>query len=173
MYCKSIIEHLAQQLVSEQVEVIKHQALVDTIKQAIKEKKLSIIHDLINDQIFYIDHKYYFVQEINAEDMSDGFEVAVTLVELDPSIDDTNLTKRERELLAEYKQVSLSGCWCGLFELSQSLAVLKHGIKLVKRIYTRFYFDDASEPEFNEQSGIKVGCKGVNGRSLLLEDLIA
>lgn len=59
IYSKQVCELLAQQLATEQAEVLKHQAIVEGIQKTIFDKKKEIIKRIVNNYFFSFEDKLY------------------------------------------------------------------------------------------------------------------
>ena len=177
-----VYELLAQQLAAEQAEVIKHEAIVESIKQSILNKKLDVIQRVIGGKLFRHEGKRFIVLYESAYDTESGISVIMSFCE-DPDdyLDGAGgLTKKEIDLLGKYK-VAFSHCiwnqdadWrIELFGASNQLARLKNDIRLIKTMFWEFSYDEACDPEFFKRSGITLGtATGVGCKRIMLEDTI-
>ena len=175
----SVCELLAQQLVEEQAEVIKHQGTVNYIKQTIMEKKTEVIKKLVEGRMYKFEGKRVIVIEVSSFESKDGIFVMLSFAE-DPASakKHTSLTKREKVLLAKYSEAfkhcrhHFDDYWRNeALTAAYALGSLKHGISLHDERYWEFSFDEAKDPSFFKTSGITVDAfRGCGYENVLLED---
>lgn len=175
----SVCELLAQQLVTEQAEVVKHQGTVNIIKQAILEKKTEIVKRLVRGRMFKFEGKLVIVTNVNSYESEEGFVITFTFAEEPVSATRfISLTKREKDLLNQYSEAfkycrqRYETCWeREVSKLGYALGILKHRISLIEHSSQEFRFDDAKEPGFFRTTGILVNeFKGCSSRVLMLEE---
>lgn len=175
----SVCELLAQQLVEEQAEVIKHQGTVNNIKLAIRVKKTEVIKKLVEGRMYKFEGKRVIVIEVSSFESKDGIFVMLSFAEDPASVNkQTSLTKREKDLLAKYSE-AFKHCrhrfdeyWRGeALRAAYALGSLKHGINLLDERLWEFSFDQAKDPDFFKTSGITVDAfRGCGYENVLLED---
>ena len=180
--CKTC-EQLAQQLVDEQAELFRHQALIDSIKMAIYQKKLEVITRKTKGKAFMIDGKVKIVTDVESFMTENNmcFSLTFATQHVGTQIGST-LTKTERDLLSKYENL-FEQCKYYLdddlahriYYIGKRLKDLKNGIGLVNdsNLY-HFNYDDASKPGFFDETGIKVEVKNNITRAYeakTLEDL--
>ena len=175
----SVCELLAQQLVEEQAEVIKHQGTVNNIKRTILEKKTEVIRKLVEGRMYKFEGKRVIVIEVSSFESQDGIFVMLSFAEDPASVNkQTSLTKREKELLEKYSE-AFKHCrhhfdeyWGSeALRAAYALGSLKHGINLLDERYWEFSFDEAKDPSFFKTSGITVDAfRGCGYENVLLED---
>jgi hypothetical protein len=175
----SVCELLAQQLVEEQAEVIKHQGTVNNIKRTILKKKTEVIKKLVEGRMFKFEGKRVIVIEVSSFESEDGIFVMLSFAEDPVSVNkQTSLTKREKELLAKYSE-AFKHCrrhfdeyWGSeALRAAYALGSLKHGISLLDERYWEFSFDKAKDSDFFKTSGITVDAfRGCGYENVLLED---
>ena len=155
---------MAQQLVEEQAELVKRTAVVEQIKNSIREKKMDVIRRKLMGRMFRYRGKRYIVTNLEHENEGDGLYVMAYLGEVpDAYLKRTDLTKRERELLLEYQEELKSGRWYltpksseRVRDAVEQLSILKHGIDLEVCFSEFFTFDEFAQPDFFKHSGIMV-----------------
>ena len=178
---KEVCEQLAQQLVKEQAELVKQDAVVNGLKDAIFRKKAEIIKDRIDGQFFQFDRLMY---PLSISISYGSYYMAVSIcfgADPDEAIPiGVILTKREKELFESYKESfnkyldwerTEDGmeAWRKILELKQ----LKNGLNLGMYKNWLIGLSDATEPGFFTRTGLTLG--GYQGMSLIptmLEDRI-
>ena len=158
-----VCEQLAQQLVEEQAELVKRTAVVEQIKNSIREKKMDVIGRKLMGRVFKYRGKRYIVTNLEHEYEGNGLFVLVHLGEYKDPINEAKLTKRERALLLEYREALKTCRWTLVSEESRKahhaakqLRILKHGIDLEVCFSEFFNFDEFAQPDFFKHSGIMV-----------------
>jgi hypothetical protein len=170
IYSNQVCGLLAQQLVEEQAEVVKHEAVVKELKNAIISRKVEVVSNLVEGRVFDFDNKQVIVLDIDSYEVDDGFYIELIFGELPTSATlGFQLTKRESELLSKYTY-AIDRCsrnfdrnwYIRANDVANELANLKNGIKLIERSLYGFNFDDAIDPDFFKKTGITVerfcGC---------------
>ena len=175
----SVCELLAQQLVTEQAEVVKHQGTVNIIKQTILEKKTEVVKRMVRGRMFKFEGKLVIAMNVNSYESEKGFVITLTFAEEPLSATRfISLTKREKDLLNQYSE-SFKHCRQGYdsywereaSRLGYDLGILKHRISLIEHCCREFSFDEAKEPDFFKTTGILVNeFKGCSSRMLMLEE---
>lgn len=177
----SVCGLLAQQLVEEQAEVVKHQGTVNIIKRTILEKKTEVIKRLVRGRFFKFNGMKVIVMNVESYETERGFIVTLTFGE-DPESATRyiQLTKKEKDLLAQYTEafgqckLDLDNDWeRKASKAGYSLGYLKHGICPINQIYREFNFDGAKDPDYFKTTGIFVNeFRGCSSRKLMLEETI-
>lgn len=177
-----VFEKLAQQLVEEQAELIKKEAIVQGLKKAIREKKLSIVKQCVEGKMLKLDGKTGVVAQLECCDCEDSMKILLHFG-VDPIMavqNDATLTKKERKLLQKYKQY-YGSCKCYLDEvlgsdvldIARQLKKLKHGIELIIPYAWHISYDDATQPDFFVKTGLAVGGYiGCGVERKMLEDVV-
>lgn len=175
----SVCELLAQQLVTEQAEVVKHQGTVNIIKQAILDKKMEVVKRLVRGRMFKFEGKLVIVMKVDSYESENGFVITFTFAEEPVSATRfISLTKREKDLLNQYSE-AFKYCRQGydsywereVSRLGYDLGILKHRISLIEHCSQEFSFDEAKDPDFFRTTGILVNeFKGCSSRMLMLEE---
>ena len=177
-----VFEKLAQQLVEEQAELIKKEAIVQGLKKAIREKKLEVIEQCVDGKMLKLDGKKGVVAQLECCDCEDSMEIILHFG-VDPIMvvqDVATLTRKERELLREYKPY-YDSCKCYLDEvlgsdilnIARQLKKLKHGIEIIISYTWHISYDDATQPDFFERTGLAVGGYiGCGVERKMLEDVV-
>lgn len=179
-FSNKVYQLLIQQLATEQAEVVKHQAVVDGIKNRIFEAKKSLIMDKILDDAFLIDGKKVYAIEVQVDQKENEISVFVRFaVSPEYAIQEgIILTKREAELFAEYREAfeqylhSVDGTIIErLINLAYSLIRLKNHVSLYDYQSWDFPYEDADQPDFFKRTGLTTGeYKGYTTNQLMLED---
>lgn len=176
-----VYEQLAQQLVVEQAELMQKEVVVSGLKKAIAEKKLNIVRDCINGALFKIEGKKVAVLKLSSSYSDDEMSFGVTFG-IDPksiTLDESKLTKKEKELWQQYKDsfVNCKWNWCEderqkALDAAHHLDSLKHKIHLWIPFYWRFSYDDALKPGFFKNTGLGINdFHGLNPEPLMLEEV--
>ena len=170
IYSNQVCGLLAQQLVEEQAEVVKHEAVVREIKKAIIDKKMEVVSNLVEGRVFEFDNKEAIVFDVDSFEVKGGFFIELTFGQLPPSATlGLQLTKKESELMDQYAKALDHCCHCFQSDwyniasrAANALADLKNGIRPIDRSMYGFNFDDAIDPDFFKKTGITVerfcGC---------------
>ena len=82
-YSLELCKQLACELVTEQAEVVKHQAIIETIKDAIVKKKQQVIEQRLLGKMTNILRYDHLVLDIDVEKQDESILVSVTFG-LDP-----------------------------------------------------------------------------------------
>ena len=167
IYSNSVCELLARQLATEQAEVVKHQAIVENIQKTIFDKKKEIIKRIVNNYFFSFEGKRYSVLDLSFGESDGIMIVSITFGEDPTDIDMEGLTRRETELLKQYrkdyersidyedKEVSSHA-----IRVARDLYWLKNRINLLRYETNSFHVDQAISPGFFEETGIKIRMRG-------------
>ena len=178
IYSKQVCGLLAQQLVTEQAEVLKHQAVVESIWKTIVEKKTDIIKRIVNGNFFRIDGIRYLALKLSIEENGDMLVVDITFgITPDVIGSEEKLTRREAELLKEYRDNYDKTIFGNIGEYggkavhaARELKYLKNQIYLLRIKSFNIDMTKAFEPKFFEESGLLIrDCRGARN----LEDYIA
>ena len=174
-----VCEQLAQQLVSEQVEVLKHETLVKEIKAKLIEGKMQLIKKLIMGKNFRLEGKKMTALEILFDEKDGKLHVHLEMA-LDPASEvmPCLLTKNEKQLLKEYRNC-LEACCFGLdfmsrdtLETARRLECLKNRISLTRCYCWVIDLNDATTPGFFSESGLTTGrFLGAGTKREMLEDV--
>ena len=170
-----LCELLAQQLVEEQAELVKREAVVEQIKCSLREKKMEVIKRRLVGRVIRYNHRKFIVTEIERDDYDNGLFVMVRLGEIPNAyLERTDLTKREKELLLDYKEALKSCRWNLTPQRSErvrdaveQIRPLKHGINLEEFFNGCFNFEEFSQPGFFNHSGITVTTDTLRGCAFL------
>jgi len=178
-FSKEVYEQIAQNLVSEQAELLKHQTLVEEYKIILVEGKKQLIRKLVKGNKLYVDGKHVRVLEVKFSEEVNKLGVTV-IAGLDPfrEVLPNCLTKREKQLLDQYK---IYFRYCNgrdektleyILEVVNKLSNLKNNIDLGTCYYWTIDMINATLPDFFSNSGLTTGrCGGPNGRCLMFEEL--
>ena len=159
-----VCEQLAQQLVTEQVEMLKHEALIKEIKARLAEGKQQVIRKLILGRTFRLEGKKMTALKLLFDEKDGKLQVHVEMG-LDPKSEVTSclLTRKEEQLLREYRN-SLAAYHYGLdimvkntLETARRLSCLKNCIILTRCYCWRIDLDNATTPGFFSESGLTTG----------------
>lgn len=175
-FSTEVCKHLACELVTEQAQLLKHEALVNELKAAIVEGKKQLIKNLILGKEFLLEGKRMVAIEISFFERMDDMEVTVTMgLDPDECIMHNPVTKQEQRLIDLYKDSCYS---CKEYQdensgseasnLAGRLLRLKNHHLLTQCFWGRIDFANATTPGFFEQSGIVIHEE--NGY-YMLEDL--
>lgn len=178
-FSKQVYAQIAQDLVKEQAELLKHQSLVDEYKKILVEGKKQLIRKLIMGKRLYVDGKPVIVLEVKTyeEDNKLGVTVIAGLNPFKESIP-CSLTKKENQLLEQYK-ILFRYCNSGddkmlerAWEVVNQLSCLKNNIDLAMCGYWTIDMNNASQPDFFSKSGLKSGIYGgTSGMELMIEEV--
>ena len=175
-FSSQVCEQLARELVTEQAEMLKHEALVKEIKAKLVEGKQQLIRKLIERKTFLLNGKKRTVLLVEFDEYQDNMRIEMTMG-LDPKEIDlpTSMTRKEKELLRDYKDCLLfcyedQSEWACIdaLEIANELKSLKNGIYLSYVTIGEIDFSNATTPGFFEQSGLEVRDEG---GYYMLEDL--
>lgn len=164
---KTVCELLAQQLATEQAEVLKHQAIVEGFQKTIFDKKKEIIKRIVNNYFFIIEGRVYSALDLSFGEGGDKLIVSITFGETPTDIDLKGLTRREAELLKQYRKdydrsIDYEDKEANNHAISvaRNLYWLKNKINLLKYETNCIYIDQAIRPGFFEETGIKIRTRG-------------
>ena len=176
-FSSEVCEQLARELVTEQAELLKREALVKTMKAKIIEGKEQLINSLIGGKTFKARSGNRTALEITYYEEPDSLMVVVTFGrDSKDVVKDVRLTRREKALIEDYED--LRRCCANGFKdgdgidaisIAEKLGVLKHHIYLV---YPSVWKIDLSNPDSNDffkRSGLDTK---MDDKNLMLEDLI-
>lgn len=174
---RQVCEQLARELVTEQAELLKHEALVKTMKAKIIEGKEQLINSLIGGKTLQTRGKKETVLEINFYEETDCLLVVVTFgVNPNDVIKGKSLTRREKALLDDYDYLRRccafgfsDGDGIDAVRIARKLEALKNHIYLVYRSTWKIDLENPGNSDFFKKSGLKVGKDGIG---MMLEDLI-
>ena len=167
IYSNSVCELLAQQYATEQAEVLKHQAIVESISKTIFDKKKEIIKRIVNNYFFNFDGKVYSALDLDFGECANTLIVSITFGEDPVYIDQEGLTRRETELLKQYwkefdRSIDFKDKEAGhhAVRAAEDLCWLKNRISLLKHEAYAFNIDHAVKPGFFEETGIRIWTRG-------------
>ena len=175
-FSSQVCGRLACELVTKQAELLKHETLVKEIKAKLVEGKKQLIKKLIERKTFLLNGKKRTVLLVEFDEYQDNMRVELTMG-LDPDEIDlpTNMTRKEKELLMDYKDYLLvihedQSEWACIdaLEIANELKSLKNGIYLSYVTIGEIDFSKATTSGFFEQSGIEIRNEG---GCYMLEDL--
>ena len=162
---KLVAEQLANELVQEMAELEKRQAVVNSIKEKICNMKKLIIGNLVEDSVFRIEGKKQIVLHHSFQTYINTMEVEMTFGIMPEEVLKMypKLTKKEEELLGEYKK-SFDRCCYGMLqeaglkaeEIARKIILLRNRINLTNRIVWQIDLGSATEPGFFESSGLEI-----------------
>ena len=187
MYKKSIFssevcKQLACELVTEQAEVVKHQAIIETIKDAIVKKKQQVIEQRLLGKMTNILRYDHLVLDIDVEKQDESILVSVTFG-LDP--DEVikiygPMTRNEKSEFEQYKleyehcrrKYDMDNAYEAIFAANR-LRTLKNHICLTEDCQWHIDYSQATTACFYQNSGLYTSnYKGNSVETVLLEDLI-
>ena len=175
-FSKEVCERLAHELVTEQAELLKHEALVKTMKEKLVEGKKLLIRSLIGRKTFLIEGKWMTALAIDFYVEADSMVVYVTFG-LDPAdvVGGCLLTRKEERLLKDYsmqrkccREPGYEDVDKDTLETAESLAFLKNGINLIRSYAWTVDFSNPSSKDFFAESSLVVLDEY---GSIMLEDL--
>ena len=180
IFSTEVCEQLAQQLVTEQAEIVKREAIVEGLRKTLIEKKKSLIRDCVDGQMFKLDDKKYAVLHLRIDEREDELWVSVTFGECpDHYLDNKKgLTKAEQDALAEYTK-AFDICYRGLnkedgdraYDVANRLARMKHGLNFITCRWWTFYYEDFNRPGYFKSSGLTYTSAKKKKKKMPLEDL--
>ena len=180
IFSTEVCEQLAQQLVTEQAEIVKREAIVEGLRKTLIEKKKSLIRDCVDGQMFKLDDKKYAVLHLRIDEREDELWVSVTFGECpDHYLDNKKgLTKAEQDALAEYTK-AFDICYRGLnkedgdraYDVANRLARMKHGLNFITCRWWTFYYEDFNRPGYFKSSGLTYTNASNRDIKTPLEDL--
>lgn len=175
---------LANQLVEEQTELVKHQALVDALRKAILEKKKEVIKDMAGGRTLIIKDKRMILLSVEVEEYY-GKPRIVTRLGQEPhdAIKGLKLTAIEKKLMREYEKAfgrcanecHDSDAWAeNAQNLGGRLFRLKNSLDLIDCYSVYFEYDNATDPNFFNTTSIVIerSGRGVCARETRLEDAV-
>lgn len=176
-YSSELCEQLSHELVTEQAELLKHQALVKAIKEKLWEGKKQLIEKLIKGKTFLLDGMQKTALMVEFGEYDGNLRVEVTMgMNPDDIAMPRVMTKKEKILVLDYQQcVDLCS---GDFHYdygreaardAQELKSLKNRIYLTYVCVWDVDFSNATTPFFFEESGLEVHR---NGEITMMEDNI-
>lgn len=173
-FSQNVCRQLAEQLINEQTEVMKHVAELNSIKRRITHTKTKLISDLALGNVFRIHDKKSLVTGVHSVVTLHSMVVALDLCECPDSVAcGKKLTKRENELLSEYRMAYDFNRLCKddgwdkeLREIAMELATMNPQIHPLDVLVYEIDFEYSMKPEFFTQTGIWVG------KGKMLEDVI-
>lgn len=175
-FSKEVCEQLAHELVTEQAELLKHEALVKTMKEKLVEGKKQLIWSLIGRKTFLFEGKRMTALAIDFYVEADSMVVYVTFgLDAADVVGDRLLTRKEKCLLKEYnmqcklcREPGYEDVEKEALETAETLAFLKNGINLLRYYaWTVDFSNPSSSNFFTESSMIVLDEYG----TILLEEL--
>ena len=179
-YSNQVCELLAKQLVEEQAEMMKHEAVINNIKQAIVDKKVEVIKNKLHYRGVKYDGGVYYLAEINSHIEGTKFIIEIGML-VDPKsiTKDYTLSPREKDLLQEYKErylyysSNLNSYHEEIRGMMRKMYRMKNSIILLAYFHHTFNFDEAIEPDFFKKTGFTTGrFKSYTTHEETLEDCI-
>ena len=163
-FSKEVCERLAHELVTEQAELLKHEALVKTMKEKLVEGKKLLIRSLIGRKTFLIEGKWMTALAIDFYVEADSMVVYVTFgLDAADVVGDRLLTRKEERLLKEYNMLRKCCREPGYedvdkdtLEAAETLALLKNGINLLRYYTWTVDFSNPSSKNFFTESSLMV-----------------
>lgn len=174
---RQVCERLAHELVTEQAELLKHEAIVNTMKAKIVEGKEQLINSLIGGKTFKALRGKRTALEITYYEEPDSLMVVVTFGR-DPNdvVKDVRLTRSEKALIEDYDDLRRccaygfsDGDGIDAIRIARKLEVLKHHIYLVYPCVWKIDLENPGNSDFFKRSGLDVE---MDGKDLMLEDLV-
>ena len=175
---------LANQLVDEQAELVKHQALVDALRKTIIEKKKEVIKDMAGGRILKIENRRMALLSVDVEEHYNKIRI-VTLLGQEPNeaIKGLKLTAIEKKLMREYERAFYrcyndspdSDAWAeNAQNIGGRLLRLKNSLDLIDCYSVYFEYDNATDPNFFNTTSIVIerSGRGVCARETRLEDAV-
>lgn len=172
-------EQLAQQLVTEQAEVVRHQAVVDGIKKAIMAKKRDVILKATQGKLLKWHDKPVIVLEVTMRDLGEKFEAEVIFgLEPTKALAGQKMTKKEASFVARYDEC-FGPCKYeydkeyaeDAIYYADEVAQLKHFIELIRKSSWYFSYEKVFLPGFYTSSGLDIGqYEGPSIRQKMLEE---
>ena len=163
-FSKEVCEKLAQELVTEQAELLKHEALVKTMKEKLVEGKKQLIRSLIVGKTFLFEGKRMTALAIDFYVEADSMVVYVTFgLDAADVVGDRRLTRKEKRLLKEYnmlrkfcREPGYEDVEKETLEAAETLALLKNGINLRRYYGWTVDFSNPSSSNFFTESSMTV-----------------
>ena len=179
-YSNQVCELLARQLVEEQAEMMKHEAVINNIKQSIVDKKVEVIKNKLYFMGVKHDDGVYYLAEIYSCISDTTFTIEIGMV-VDPKSISENytLSPREKALLQKYEDKfpdyhSCLNCYHEEIRgMMSQMYRMKNGITLLAYFHHTFSFDEATNPDFFKKTGFTTGrFQSYTAREQMLEDCI-
>ena len=175
-FSRDVCEQLARELVSEQTELLKHEALVKTMKAKIVEGKEQLINSLIGGKTFKARRGNRTALEITYYEEPDSLMVVVTFGRNpEDVVKGVRLTRREKALIEDYEWLIGSGAngfsngdGIDAVKSARKLEVLKHHIYLVYPSVWKIDLTNLDSSDFFKRSGLEVE----DGKGMMLEDMV-
>lgn len=176
-FSRDVCEQLARELVTEQAELLKHEALVKTMKAKIIEGKEQLINSLIGGKTFKARGGKRTALEITYYEEPDALMVVVTFGRNpEDVVKGVRLTRREKALIEDYDWLR-SGCANGFSDgdgidaisTAEKLQTLKNHIYLVYPCVWKIDLRNPVSSDFFKKSGLDFEK---DGKGLMLEDLV-
>lgn len=179
-YSNQVCELLAKQLVEEQAEVMKHEAVVDKIKQTIVDKKVGVIIDKLHYMGVKLDKNVYYIAEIYSCIKDTTFTIEIGMVVAPKSISENyTLSPREKALLQKYEEKFpdyhsfLNAYGEEIRGMMHQMYRMKNGISLLAYFHHTFNFDEVTNPDFFKKTGFTTGrFQSYTANEQMLEDCI-
>ncbi len=160
-----VAAQLANELVQEMAELEKRQAVVSRIKEKIYTMKKIFIRNLVEGSVFRIEGKKQIVLHHSFQTYINTMDVEITFGIMPEEVLKMypKLTKKEEELLGEYKK-SFERCCYGMNqeegfkaeEIARKIKLLRNRIDMTNRIVRKIDLGSATEPGFFESSGLEI-----------------
>ncbi len=177
-----VCKQLACELITDQAEVVKRQAIIETIKDAIVKKKQQLIElRLLGKMTSYLGYDH-LVLDIDVEKQDESILVTV-IFGLDPDEVIKNygpMTRNEKNEFEQYKleyehckrKYDIDNAYEAIFAANR-LRTLKNHIYLTEECSWRIDYSQATTACFYQNSGLYTSnYKGNSVETVLLEDLI-
>ena len=163
-FSKEVCEQLAHELVTEQAELLKHEALVKTMKEKLVEGKQQLIRSLIGRKTFLIEGKWMTALAIDFYVEADSMVVYVTFgLDAADVVGNRLLTRKEQRLLKDYsmqrklcRELDYEDVEKEALETAETLAFLKNGINLIRHYAWTVDFSNPSSKNFFTESSLMV-----------------
>ena len=176
-YSTKVCGQLAHEFLTAKAELAKQQVLIDGFRKIIFEKKKEVIESFLERRVFRYMGKKMIALGIDCYDCEEEIMVYVGFAEV-PDVR-YELTRKEEALLKEYKEAFEDCQYCfnqpisrKLLGISNTLASLKHGIKLTKTEVWMIPYEDATDDSFFKCSGLTIELyEGPNAKQKMIEDL--
>lgn len=172
---------LAQQLIEEQAQVAKHQAIIDEIQNRIIDEKMNLIREVVRGRMFRVIDKTYAVIGYHASNTKVGFYVVLDLAENpDTATVGIELSEKEEELMEEYRKFFDGYYWSsddrwekGVMQTAMKLTAMNDELQLLDVLTCEFDYSEATNPSFFERTGVEVGgFNAERGEARTLEDAV-
>ena len=176
LFSKDVCEQLARELVTEQAQLVKHEALVKTMKAKIVAGKQQLIKHLIGGKVIKLYGKKRTVLNITFYEEPDSMMVVVTCgLNPDDVTKGLSLTRSEKRLIEDYDFCRI--CCDDPFDeesgidairTAEKIELLKNHICLLTEFSWTVDFSNPSSYGFFENSGLDFSD---GGNTVMLEDL--